>query len=97
VETPSGVKNVENSSGVALRVFPNPTRGEFRLAVPEAWFGQDFQLRVSDVLGKIWLSEALVNDQIILGESWPNGVYWVEVLDALGRKLGACRVVKIRG
>ncbi len=96
VETPSGTKDPNPSAGVNLRVFPNPTSDEFRLAVPEAWFGQDFQLRVSDVLGKVWLSGVFVNDQIILGETWPNGVYWVEVLDALGRKLGACRVVKIR-
>ena len=97
VKTPSGVRDLNPSAGVNLRVFPNPTRGEFRLAVPEAWLGQGFQLRVSDVLGKVWLSEVLVNDQVMLGETWPNGVYWVEILDALGRKVGASRVVKIRG
>ncbi len=95
VENTSGVKPIENQSILEIKGFPNPTTGVFRLETPVEWLGQNFRVRVSDSLGQVWLSQTLSTNQISLGESWPNGMYWVEILEVGGRKLGVCRVLKI--
>jgi len=95
VKTTSGTKNTDKTSFRELRSFPNPTTGAFRLDISEDWFGQNFQIRISDALGQVWLSQALTNNQFTLGEHWPNGLYLMEILDAGGRKVGVNRVVKI--
>jgi len=95
VKTTSGTKNTDKTSFRELRSFPNPTTGAFRLDISEDWFGQNFQIRISDALGQVWLSQALTNNQFTLGEHWPNGLYSMEILDAGGRKVGVNRVVKI--
>ncbi len=96
VETPSGVKLLENQSDVNLRVFPNPTTGAFQLEIPVEWAGQNFSVRVSDALGQRRLEQRLFGAEITLGEALPNGIYWVEVLDGEGRSVGGNRLVKLR-
>ncbi|MFN0174877.1 MAG: PKD domain-containing protein [Saprospiraceae bacterium] len=96
VENPTGIKPVENQAIMEVQVFPNPTTGLFHLEIPTGWLGQNFSVRVSDTQGQVRFIQPISGNQITLGEHLPNGMYWVEVLDAAGRKVGGSRVVKIR-
>lgn len=95
VETPTGIKSLDNQSAVEIRMFPNPTTGAFTLEVPEAWQGQNFSIRVSDALGQTNLAQQLSGNQIALGAPWPNGLYQIEILDTAGKRVGVGRVLKM--
>ncbi|MDO8367295.1 MAG: PKD domain-containing protein [Saprospiraceae bacterium] len=95
VETPTGIKPIENQSIMEVRIFPNPTTGVFQLEIPAEWSGEIISVRITDALGQTWFVQRLSGNQITLGDVMPNGVYWVEVLDGEGRTLGRNRVVKV--
>ncbi len=68
----------EHSSGAnALQVFPNPLEATLNLTSSE----EMVSLRVSDVLGRTYLSVAAKQERnlSVSTETWPAGVYLIEV------------------
>lgn len=95
VETPSGSEPIENQSGGAVRIVPNPTAGTFRLEIPADWPGRDFAFIVRDALGRPVLTRSLSDGPITLGQDLPNGIYQIEILDVSGKRMAVRRVVKV--
>jgi len=95
-EQSSGVHPTEeNPSGIAIRIFPNPTTGTFHLELPDAWAKEKVSVRVLDMLGQIRTIQLFSGTRGALGEHWPNGIYQLEILNADGHRLGQSRLAKV--
>lgn len=96
VEQSSGVHPTEEDpSGIAIRIFPNPTTGTFHLELPDTWAKENVSVRVFDMLGQIRTIQLFSGTRGALGEHWPNGIYQLEILNADGHRLGQSRLVKV--
>lgn len=92
-ENTSGVKPLIIEESKAVRVYPNPGNSLFSLEIPDAWQGQNLQIRLWDALGRPCAAPSLTGNQIRLTENLPNGIYLLEVVENGGRILGKSRLV----
>ncbi|HAD12297.1 MAG TPA: hypothetical protein DCF33_07640 [Saprospirales bacterium] len=76
----------------ALKVFPNPSSGAFQLHLPETWQRQPLRLRAYDARG---IQQALMLwNNIPAGESWPRGLYLLQLEDMQGKIVARGKWVK---
>lgn len=92
----SGLKPIKNQVSAEMLVYPNPSDGAFTLDMPPSWQGINLSLQARDVLGRVWISQTLSGNQVNLGQHWPNGMYFLEILDADGRKVASKAVLKTK-
>lgn len=73
-----------------VTMSPNPTSGVVTLVIPE---GNDISVRITDLCGRVLVSENLVHDNIVDLAGFNNGLYIVEILEQ-GRIIGYNKIVK---
>lgn len=64
-----------------LRVFPNPTQGQFEVELP-ADMGPSSTLRIWDATGRLYVQQPLPTNGTTLtmtSEHWPAGLYWLQI------------------
>ncbi|MFK7784868.1 MAG: T9SS type A sorting domain-containing protein [Crocinitomicaceae bacterium] len=89
--TVSGLGIVDNDFGIALRAYPNPTKGQFSVDLGENY--QDVTLQLLDLTGKVVQSNSYLEGQnldLTIDES--AGVYLLKI-DAEGKN-AVIRLVK---
>jgi PKD repeat protein len=79
------------SVAATLQVFPNPSAAAFQLNVPEAW-GHPLRLRAWDARGVQQAFQPWHN--VPAGDSWPAGLYLLQLEDAHGKVLARGKWVK---
>ena len=76
----------------ALQVFPNPSTGAFQLMIPEQWQDQPLRLRAWDARG---VQKAFIPwHNTAAGETWPVGLYLLQLEDAQGKVVARGKWVK---
>jgi hypothetical protein len=79
VSSPTGVK--ENTFASQLHVFPNPSKGNFFVSLEN---GTDYTLKVTDLTGKIILSQKAKGDAKLNLEGAAKGIYLLNVTSENG-------------
>jgi hypothetical protein len=79
VSSPTGVK--ENTLASQLHVFPNPSNGNFFVSLEN---GMDYTLKVTDLTGKVILSQKARGDAKLNLESAAKGIYLLNVTSENG-------------
>jgi hypothetical protein len=71
-----------NERSVSLKVYPNPTRDEFRILAESCDPEVKLSLKVYDILGRLVESRDALkfNNEIRFGAGYPGGTYFAQVL-----------------
>jgi cephalosporin-C deacetylase len=78
VATYSKTIALKRNKSIEVAIFPNPANKELTLKINESV--SEFDVKIYDVLGRIWLIKTLKNNVNILTISdFPKGNYWVEI------------------
>jgi hypothetical protein len=78
----------------ALEVFPNPASDVFTVKFTEKWRSQACELRVSDLLGRVFMTQPFTSETAVSGSSLPPGLYVITLHDAQQQVIGAARLVR---
>lgn len=73
----AGIVNTEKKSELKFRIFPNPTKDEFRIELPESNTRAD--VLVTDLLGRPVHQSSFVGKTALSMEGWNKGPYLVHV------------------
>ena len=74
-----------------VKVQPNPSTNYFTMIITSGT-DEKIQYRVTDVLGRVLADKIVSGGQFQLGESWSNGIYFLEIQQGEERKV--IRLVK---
>lgn len=91
---PVGVKMPDTARVAALEVFPNPASDVFTVKFTEKWRSQACELRVSDLLGRVFMTQPFTSETAVSGSSLPPGLYVITLHDAQQQVIGAARLVR---
>jgi hypothetical protein len=72
--------NFESSTKTQLKIFPNPTKGEFNLLLSDFEEGKAYQVKVFDLVGKLVFEKTILREMEQLDLSQQNkGVYFIQL------------------
>lgn len=80
VQNPTGVPS--NPLSAKINVYPNPTRGKFKLDIVDTQFRNDYQLSVYDLKGILifTVSQAIQQSSLDLDlTDFPKGLYFIKL------------------
>jgi hypothetical protein len=70
----------ESSTKMQLKIFPNPTKGEFNLLLSDFEEGKAYQVKVFDLVGKLVFEKTILQEIEQLDLSQQNkGVYFIQL------------------
>ncbi|MFT5165599.1 MAG: hypothetical protein ACI8P3_000827 [Saprospiraceae bacterium] len=72
-----------------ISIFPNPAQSAFSIL----YEGEDFELRVYDIMGKAVHSGLYSKTATIPTADWRNGIYIIDLLDVVTREVKMGKVV----
>lgn len=67
-----------NTKGVDVKAYSNPFRSEFIVQLPLS-SGRQSTLRITDLAGRLWLTQITISSSVTLGRSLPKGAYLLQV------------------
>lgn len=90
VNTCTGIKSV-SAADVYLNVYPNPSNGEFTVAV--TGLTEKLSIEIFNGLGEIVYKENLTSDKQTINANFANGVYFIKLIEN-GKVLSIKKMIK---
>ena len=90
VNTCTGIKSI-SSTDVNLNVYPNPSNGEFTIAV--TGLTEKLSIEIFNGLGEIVYKENLTSDKQTINANFANGVYFIKLIEN-GNVLSIKKLIK---
>jgi cytochrome c peroxidase len=85
----TGLNELTIAASLNFKVYPNPAGDQLNISVK----GGDYQLRVYDAFGRLLLQQASSGVEHIELSSYPSGILFIELSDAVSHTSGTQRII----
>lgn len=76
--TPQPIPAIK-TGGIEVKAYPNPFRNGFTVQLPLTPGMQQSVLRITDLAGRVWLTQTITSGSVTTGKSLPAGTYALQV------------------